>query len=79
MMDAAPPPVRNRNGTFAKGHKQLGHRGMGKVNKLTADIKSGMMHSAIAHGRDGHGAGGLDGVRRCKLTSSPFHVAAISR
>ena len=61
MMDAAPPPVRNRNGTFAKGHKQLGHRGMGKVNKLTADIKSGMMHSAIAHGRDGHGAGGLDG------------------
>jgi hypothetical protein len=62
MTDTADAPVRDKHsGRFVKGHRQLGHRGQGTLNRLTTDIKHGMIHSAVAHGRDGRGDGGLDG------------------
>lgn len=47
-------------GTFAKGN--AGHpKPMGLVNKITRDLKSGIVQAAENHGSDGKGKGGLVG------------------
>lgn len=49
------------DGRFAPGHRRLASREPGKANKLTRDIRQGMLSSAIAHGSDGRGKDGLPG------------------
>ena len=40
------------------------HRRKGIANKITRDIKHGVIEAAVRHGRDGKGAGGLIGFFR---------------
>ena len=49
------------NGRFAAGHKKLSVRTVGTPNKITRDVKAGMLDSAIEHGSDGKGTDGLKG------------------
>jgi hypothetical protein len=53
--------IRDNNGRFVHGHRKLSKRTVGVANKLTRDIKQGMMQSAIEHGRNGRGLDGLPG------------------
>jgi hypothetical protein len=43
----------------------------GVVNKVTRDLKSGILDGAIAHGADGEGAGGLSGYLHMCATRYP--------
>jgi hypothetical protein len=52
------------DGTWAPGGPpppNRGRRRKGIANKITRDLKSGMIDSAIEHGRDGNGLDGLKG------------------
>ena len=48
------------SGSFVKGSSWIPTR-RGVVNRITRDIKAGMINSAIEHGRDGKGTDGLMG------------------
>jgi hypothetical protein len=54
-----PQPKPRKPGTFVKGHP--GYRKQGAANRISRDIKAGMVDSAIEHGRDGNGKDGLPG------------------
>lgn len=43
------------------GRKPGSGRVVGSVNKITRDLKAGIIDAAALHGSDGHGAGGLTG------------------
>ena len=53
----------SRPGTFKFGDdpRRGSRRGKGRPNKITRDIRHGLIESAIEHGSDGKGAGGLKG------------------
>jgi hypothetical protein len=65
--DPDPPPnprPRRINGTFGPGQPKptaVGGRPRAKQNRITRDIKRGLVDSAIAHGNDGLGTNGLTG------------------
>lgn len=48
-------------GTFTADNRPAAHRPRGAVNKITRDLKSGIIDAAAALGRDGKGDGGLPG------------------
>jgi hypothetical protein len=52
---------RQPDGRFAKGNKPRSGRGRGHINKLTRDVKEGIIEGAAAYGSNGKGAGGLHG------------------
>jgi hypothetical protein len=48
-------------GQFPKGHKPIVRRRHGSQNKITRDLKNGIVYGAAKHGSDGKGKGGLWG------------------
>jgi hypothetical protein len=52
---------------------KLGGRLPGSINRISKDLKSGILNGAIAHGYDGEGAGGLDGYLQMCATKYPKH------
>ena len=55
---------RDTRGQFAKGNSARSlnnHRKKGSINKLTADVKAGIVHGAARHGADGKGLRGFNG------------------
>jgi hypothetical protein len=48
-------------------------RNPGVVNRITRDLKAGILNGAIAHGADGEGLGGLDGYLLMCATKYPKH------
>lgn len=55
------PPDRDKNGRFARGHRQLGHRRKGVPNQLPHDVKL-LIHNAMTNlGADGNGKDGEAG------------------
>lgn len=61
--------LRNQDGTFLPGSNP--HRALGTPNKITRDIKEGIIFGAEAHGRDGKGEGGLPGYCQYLATEHP--------
>jgi hypothetical protein len=56
------PDTHDEDGKFRKGHRTPNPgRAKGVHNKLTRDIKEGILDGAVAHGLDGKGKGGLQG------------------
>jgi hypothetical protein len=64
------PNIRDKAGAFTPEHPRLPGAGRppGRTNKITRDLKVGIMEAAIAYGADGFGAGGLTGYL--------YHLAA---
>ena len=60
------PKLREPTPAEKKRNANLIHNGRipGVVNKLSRDVKAGIINGAIAHGYDGAGEGGLDGFFR---------------
>ncbi|BBB99001.1 hypothetical protein [Bradyrhizobium elkanii] len=56
---------------FQKGVAPKYSRQKGVLNKVTRDIKNGIIEGAIQHGYDGKGKGGLDGYLRMCATKYP--------
>ena len=55
---------RNPDGSFAKGGPPPppnAHRAKGVMNKISADIKQGVVDGLARHGSDGEGEGGFPG------------------
>jgi hypothetical protein len=56
---------------FEKGVTPKYTRQKGVLNKVTRDIKNGIINGAVAHGSDGKGKGGLDGYLKMCATKYP--------
>ena len=69
-----PPPPKPKK-SFPPGVK-FG-REAGIVNKVTRDLKVGILNGAIAHGADGSGEGGLEGYLFMCATKYPKHYLAL--
>lgn len=52
---------RQPNGRFVKGHRRIAARVKGIPNKISRDLREGILDAAISHGADGNGKGGLSG------------------
>jgi hypothetical protein len=52
---------RQPNGRFAKGHRRISARVKGTPNRISRDLREGILDAAIAHGADGNGKNGLAG------------------
>ena len=57
--DLDPPP--KKDGRFQPGHVPAVHRKKGTQNKITQDLRKGIVEGAAEHGEDGKGKGGLVG------------------
>ena len=62
-----------------KGKGNLPHFGRlpGHINKLSRDLKQGILNGAIAHGSDGAGEGGLDGYLAMCAARYPKHYLTL--
>jgi len=60
MTEINVPPPKN-DGRFPKGHVPAVRHARGTRNKITRDIKEGLIKSAVKHGFDGEGKDGLVG------------------
>jgi hypothetical protein len=55
-------PIQNgQSSPFKKGRRKVGGRQKGTPNKSTRNIRDAMTESAVKHGLDGNGTGGLTG------------------
>jgi hypothetical protein len=64
--------VHDEHGKFRRGHKPIRNgREKGVHNKITRDIKEGIIDGAVAHGQDGKGKGGLRGYLTMCATKYP--------
>jgi hypothetical protein len=70
----------NPDGTFAKGGPPPvcgPGRPKGAINRITADVKRGIIAGAAAHGRDGNGDGGFDGYCEFLAKHHPRSMAQL--
>ena len=72
-------PNLRKPGTFEPEHPRLPKAGRppGRVNKITRDLKVGIIEAAAAHGGDGHGSGGLTGYLLHLATNHPKAFSAL--
>lgn len=71
------PPRPRKPGTFQPGHKQ--HRPKGAVNRVTSQLKAGILAAAVEHGSDGNGKDGLPGYLRHCAKKHPRHFLQLLR
>jgi hypothetical protein len=64
-----------RAGTFAPGHP--GAKARGTHNKITRDLKTGIVDAAVNHGKDGSGEGGLTGYLEFIAAKHPKAFVAL--
>lgn len=65
------PPAPRPKRTLPAGMTPGGNPGA--VNRITRDLKAGILNGAIAHGADGEGLGGLDGYLQMCAARFPKH------
>jgi hypothetical protein len=67
------------NGQFVKGHTTpaANHRPHGRPNKITRDLREGIIDAAVAHGFDGKGRDGLVGYLRFLAARYPKPFASL--
>ena len=68
------PPTPHR---FKPGHKINAGRSMGKQNKLTRDLKEGIIDAAVASGYDGKGKDGLAGYLKMLADKYPKQYTSL--
>jgi hypothetical protein len=68
-------PKPKRNTRFPPGYTPTTRRRKGVQNKITRDIKNGIITAAVRMGRDGKGAGGLIGYFEFLAKKKPIAFA----
>ncbi len=65
------------DGRFKPGHAGSGRRRAGTPNKITKDIKTGIIDAAVKHGFDGKGKDGLVGYCHFLASRHPKAFASL--
>lgn len=69
--------VTKNSGSFKPGHKPAGTRKRGVANKITRDLKEGIIDAAVAIGSDGNGKDGLVGYLTMLARKHPKYFAPL--
>lgn len=76
--EAVETTAKNRvNGRFVKGGGGGGRKPRGAVNKITRDLKDGVLEAAISLGEDGKGNGGLVGYLKMLARKYPKQFSSL--
>jgi hypothetical protein len=74
---------RQPDGKFAEGQpapNDIPHRKRGTPNKITRDLKQGIIEGAVKHGFNGKGSGGLTGyLRMCAKKYPKAYLSLLGR
>jgi hypothetical protein len=82
LTSASDPTPTNPNpkGQFKKGFTPLVRRRHGSQNKITRDLKNGIIYGASAYGEDGRGKGGLYGyLKMCARKYPTDYMKLLSK
>jgi len=65
------------SGQFVKGNGGGGRRERGQPNKITRDLKEGIIDAAVSLGEDGRGKGGLSGYLKMLAKRYPKQFSSL--